>query len=292
MASLDVRAAPSQLAPWVACLAIAGLLNGCAGDRKQVPTRTATSHVWQHGAKTYAVTYAVTYTVTKGDTLYSIAFRFGTDYRALATVNHIEPPFVIHPGQRLRVPGEVAPVAESAVAGDGKPLQKTGEWGPAKPDGKASDAAGAVNRPLPPASHQGAPVTQTPVPVGGTVVFAWPAAGRVLRGFGIDSKGVNNKGVDFAGVTGDPVLAAAAGEVVYAGDGLRGYGPLIILRHGDLYLTAYGHNDRLLVREGDHVKARQKIAEIGSNGSDESSLHFEIRREGRPVDPVRLLPRR
>ena len=195
---------------------------------------------------------------------------------------------MIHPGQRLRVPAEVASVAESAVAGDGKPLQKTGEWGPAKPNGTVPDSAGAVNRPLPPpASHQGAPVTQNPVPGAGPVVFAWPAAGRVLRGFGI-----NNKGVDFAGVTGDPVLAAAAGEVVYAGDGLRGYGPLIILRHGDLYLTAYGHNDRLLVREGDHVKARQKIAEIGSNGSDESSLHFEIRREGRPVDPVRLLPRR
>lgn len=233
----------------LALIVVAALTSGCAGT---LPRRPAPPPVRSDAPAAYVV--------QKGDTLFSIAFRLGTDYRFLARHNHIAAPYVIHPGQRLYAPDSGASIS----AGPGAPARKNPSAGGPSP---AKDAAAAPE-------------------------FSWPATGRVLRGFGASSAAGANKGIDIGGATGDPVFAAAAGEVVYAGDGLRGYGELLILKHGDAYLTAYGRNDRLLVKEGDRVKARQKIAEIGSNGSDESSLHFEIRKEGRPVDPARFLPRR
>ena len=118
--------------------------------------------------------------------------------------------------------------------------------------------------------------------------WRWPTSGRVIRGY---SSSVH-KGIDISGKRGDPIQAVAAGKVVYAGTGIVGFGELLIVKHNEIYLSAYGHNDRLLVAEGDTVRAGQKIAEKGSSGTDTVKLHFEIRREGKPVDPQRLLPRR
>lgn len=120
------------------------------------------------------------------------------------------------------------------------------------------------------------------------MAFVWPSLGTVLAGF----DDPRNKGIDLAGKAGDPVLAAADGRVVYAGAGLRGYGNLIILQHNKTYLTAYAHNQKLLVKEDQNVQRGQKIAEMGSSDADRVKLHFEIRREGKPVDPARYLPAR
>lgn len=118
----------------------------------------------------------------------------------------------------------------------------------------------------------------------------WPASGPVIERFSIT--GTVNKGIDLAGRKGEPVLATADGKVVYSGTGLVGYGNLVIIKHNDVYLSAYGHNSRLLVNEGQWVKAGQKIAEIGSTGTNRDKLHFEIRRHGKPVDPLQYLPKR
>lgn len=118
--------------------------------------------------------------------------------------------------------------------------------------------------------------------------WRWPAAGPVTRGYSTTV----HKGIDIGGQRGDPVVAVAAGDVVYAGTGIVGFGELLIIKHDDVYLSAYGHNDRLLVAEGDRVSAGQQIAEKGSSGTDTVKLHFEIRQEGRPIDPLRLLPPR
>jgi lipoprotein NlpD len=125
-----------------------------------------------------------------------------------------------------------------------------------------------------------------PAPTG----WGWPSNGILIGKF--SSNGSLNKGIDIAGDLGQPVLAASDGTVVYAGSGLRGYGELVIIKHSDTYVSAYGHNRRLLVREGQQVKVGQTIAEMGSTGTDRVKLHFEIRRQGKPVDPLQFLPRR
>ena len=160
-------------------------------------------------------------------------------------------------------------------------------------------------RPLPPAPNNRAATTSaSPPPAAGAPApspaapaiagaedapaFVWPAQGTVLAGF----DEARNKGLDLQGKAGDPVLAAAEGRVVYAGSGLRGYGNLIILKHNNTYLTAYAHNQSLLVKEDQEVQRGQKIAEMGNSDADQVKLHFEIRRQGKPVDPARLLPPR
>lgn len=267
---------------WRAVFAVAllgALLAGCmdTGTRPGAPVRARTGHAApEAGAPELR---GSTYTVVKGDTLYSIAFRARMDFRALAAANGIAEPYLIHPGQRLRL-RPLPPPAGSAPAGTvPKPAVATPTTPPAAPVRPRPGPGVAV--PRPPATT---PVPPRPV-AATTPRFEWPAPGRVVQGFG-----GANKGVDIAGRVGEPVLAAADGVVVYAGDGLRGYGNLLILKHGDEYLSAYGHNERLLVREGDHVKARQKIAEIGIDGSGAARLHFEVRRAGSPVDPLRYLP--
>jgi lipoprotein NlpD len=145
----------------------------------------------------------------------------------------------------------------------------------------------------PPASAASAPTTATPAnnvatadTAEETVSFQWPTRGNLLAGF----DEVKNKGVDIAGKAGDPVLAAADGKVVYAGSGLRGYGNLVIIKHNNTYLTAYAHNQSLLVKEDQTIKRGQKIAEMGNSDADQVKLHFEIRRQGKPVDPAKYLP--
>jgi len=212
-----------------------------------------------------------THVVTRGDTLYAIAWQYGLDYRVLARLNGIRDPYVIYAGQRLRLPapdaatGTMPPAAVAPVPV--APPARVHPRAPAGADVAGADPAGATR--------------QAPA-------WVWPGHGRVVTPFA-----VSGKGIDLAAAWGDEVRAAAAGEVVYAGNGIRGYGELVIVRHDDDYLSAYGHNRKIVVREGDRVKAGDVVAETGyGNDATAPRLYFEIRRSGKPVDPPRLLPER
>jgi lipoprotein NlpD len=225
------------------------------------------------------------YRVQRGDTLYSIAFRFGWDWKALAARNGIVEPYLIRVGQVIRFdgqPGSRAPVVASAPVATPVPVRPpitSTQTAPARPPATPQTPPKVVQ-----ATTPMQPVQRSP---GG---WAWPTNGAVIGRF--SSNGSLNKGIDIAGDLGQPVSAASDGSVVYAGSGLRGYGELVIIKHSDTYVSAYGHNRRLLVQEGQKVKAGQTIAEMGSTGTDRVKLHFEIRRQGKPVDPLQYLPRR
>lgn len=210
------------------------------------------------------------YTVQRGDTLTRIGLDHGQGWRDLARWNNLPNPDVIEVGQVLRVspPGGAVETAGVVVR-------------PIAPAGNASTVATVAK----PESSPSAPST----PAGDDgLAFIWPANGALIAGF----DEVKNKGLDISGKAGDPVIAAADGQVVYAGAGLRGYGNLIILKHNNTFLTAYAHNQALLVKEDQKVRKGQKIAEMGKSDSDRVKLHFEVRRQGKPVDPAKLLPSR
>jgi lipoprotein NlpD len=214
------------------------------------------------------------HTVAKGETLYSIAWKNGVDYQTLAKINNIRAPFVIYPGQRLTLSSQArAPLA-------GKPAQKV-KSGVIVPARYKNDAAHAKTNQEKVANKSAKAVN---------ISWVWPASGSLVGKFS-DSGNVN-KGINLAGKRGDPVVAAADGVVVYSGPGIVGYGNLIIIKHDDTFLSAYAHNSRLLLGEGSRAKAGQKIAEIGSSGTHREQLHFEIRKNGVPVDPLGYLPRR
>ena len=221
------------------------------------------------------------YSVKPGDKLIRIALDNGQNWRDLARWNAIENPNLIEVGQVLRVvpPGvDLNAAAASGVASSRPELRPL----IGKPAAAAPAAAAAA-----PASA--APAAVVPTRDGDEdMAWAWPAAGSVLAGF---EEG-KQKGLVITGKAGDPVLAAADGRVVYAGSGLRGYGNLVIVKHNNTYLTAYAHNRALLIKEDQTVRRGQKIAEMGSSDADRVQLHFEIRRQGKPIDPARLLPAR
>lgn len=261
--------------------------------------------------------------VVHGDTLYSIAWETGRDYRELAKWNRIAPPYTIKPGQALRV----KPPASEPAAQPEKPTTVTSAGtrktatakspasrgthptaanaasvsAPGKSSAKTKSATkSTVGAPAVPAAATVTPSavkpttgkklrasTAAPASVGSRG-WSWPADGQVLNRY-TES---DSKGVDIAGARSAPVRAAADGRVVYQGSGLRGYGQLIIIKHNDEFLSAYAHNDRIYVKEGDAVKRGQKIADMGSTGTDRVKLHFEIRRQGVPVDPLKYLPSR
>jgi lipoprotein NlpD len=224
------------------------------------------------------------YTVKQGDTLARIGLESGQNYRDIARWNNVENPNKIETGQVLRVIPPGSP--EDGTVSRAVAASKI----PASPLGAAAD------KPAPPASAaQATSQVPTSAPAVNAIVvedavgFVWPARGTIVAGFD-ESK--NRKGLDISGAAGDPVLAAADGKVVYAGAGLRGYGNLIILKHSSTYLTAYAHNQALLVKEEQTVKQGQKIAEMGNTDADQVKLHFEVRKLGKPVDPVKYLPAR
>ncbi|RZL49810.1 MAG: LysM peptidoglycan-binding domain-containing protein [Variovorax sp.] len=233
------------------------------------------------------------YTVRPGDTIRRIGLETGQTWQNLVRWNNLERPDIIEVGQVLRViPPGVNPV---------------GTTPPATAAGSVDPVTGVVTRPVTPqpaiASGTAAAGATTAVPSNATpptrpsasssagdedVGWIWPAHGNLIAGF----SEAKNKGLDIGGKAGDPVIAAADGRVVYAGAGLRGYGNLIILKHNNTYLTAYAHNQTLLVKEDQSVQKGQKIAEMGNSDADRVKLHFEIRRQGKPVDPARYLPAR
>ena len=231
------------------------------------------------------------YTVKVGDTLVRIGLETGQNWRDLARWNNIDNPNVLEVGSVLRV---TPPASEVGVAVarpvapaprvESRPLEARPGAGAASSGSSAPGPSTAVAAPAappppsPPASREG----------DGNIAWSWPAAGPVTTGF----DEVRSKGLSIAGKSGDPVLAAADGRVVYAGSGLRGYGNLVIVKHNAIYLSAYAHNQTLLVKEDQVVRRGQKIAEMGSSDTDRVQLHFEVRMKGTPVDPAKVLPPR
>jgi len=267
-----------------------------------------------------------THTVKRGDTLVSIALQYGLDYRELAAWNGITNPARLTVGQVLvlapppamagsaaapsasaSAPSPGSPVATPLVSAgppiEARPLANTptvkveprGLKVPYSDKALAQfSAPDTVTIPGTTTEAPASPTAATPTPPveppkAGTqkedVDWMWPAKGKVVAPFSEASKGI-----DIAGKRGSPVVAAAAGRVIYADAGLRGYGKLVIIRHNDTWLSAYAHNDKILVKEQDEVKKGQKIAEMGSTDTDQVKLHFEIRRQGKPVDPSKVLP--
>lgn len=247
------------------------------------------------------------YTVRKGDTLFSIALDQGLDYRELADWNGISDPGVIRAGQTLRLmPPRTANLAplKSSPAVEGHPIGGAPQAGgsPAsrvKTEPKAtrapytdqtyaqlvqgtarsgSSAEKTTARPAP---------RQEPAGEGDVIAWVWPANGKVISTFNDSAK---LKGISIAGKLGQPVTASAAGRVIFSGSGIRGFGKLIVIKHNDTFLSVYAHNSELLVKEGQSVSKGQKIAEMGKSDTDQVKLHFEIRRFGKPVDPMTLLP--
>jgi len=221
---------------------IFSILSGCATNDSGATIKEG----WRQKQKAPAV-----YRVKADDSLYSIAWRYGLDYRQIAVQNNITPPdYRIRTGQKLQL-------AAVNSADSNRNAAKTSSL----------------------------PTTMSKN--NNKIIWVWPAHGKLIKGFSIDKL---NKGIDIAGKAGEPIVAAASGIVVYASNGLHGYGNLIIVKQNDEYLSAYAHNQQLLVKEGQSVKAGQQIATMGNTDSKRVMLHFEIRRAGKPVNPLKYLP--
>jgi len=241
------------------------------------------------------------YVIQKGDTLYSIAFEHGLDYREVAEQNNIVNPAAIQIGQQIKLLPPVEGVSERPRM-DIKPLVTSTPLIVLKKDQPkvvklpySEQAVAQIEKmqkePGQPAITVAVMPTLKPAQEGDTgaddsLEWDMPTNGKVI---GVYSESANRKGVDIAGSKGQPVLASAAGKVVYSGSGLRGYGKLVIIKHNKTYLSAYAHNEQILVKEGQSVSKGQKIAEMGSTDSEQVKLHFEIRKFGKPVDPAKFL---
>lgn len=297
----------------VVCLLALTTLAGCATRLDQAPVvdrstalSTSAAPAVAQGASQPAVPLGPPppgyYRVKPGDTLYRIALENGQNYRDIAAWNNLANPNQIEVDQLLRVapPGANTAVMTPGVATapvTAGPAVQSAPLGASTAQG-ASGAASAHGA-APPIYGSGPGATATTIPpqpatdaqasstlAEGSVSFAWPVSGPILSRFDDNS----NKGLNIGGTAGEPVKAAASGRVVYAGNGLRGYGNLIIIKHDATYLTAYAHNRALMVKEGDSVTRGQKIAEMGSTDAPRVMLHFEVRQQGKPVDPMKYLP--
>lgn len=228
---------PVRIVSWMAVLLCLIGLTACMDEGVYAPVTdiSAIEHIPNNGA----------YRVRSGDTLYSIAWRYGLDYRYVAQRNNIAKPYLIEPGQLIYLRGQSKRKLQPSVT------------------------------------------YQEPEPQVSVSRWNWPARGPVIGTFS-----EMNKGVNIGGAEGDPVFAAAPGKIVYSGNGLRAYGNLIIIKHNSVYLSAYAHNQAALVKEGDWVKSGQKIAEMGNTGTRRTMLHFEIRRGGKPLNPLGYLAQR
>jgi len=284
-------------------LLIAGLLAGCASSIQRPPVfdraeaqKNAAMAIKSPREKDWRPS---SYIVQKGDTLFSIAFNYGFDYHDLAAMNGIKDPSLISIGQVIRLfPNRTGTaVAASTV----KPIDILVKDQPrvAKYPYSASAMAriDLVQEQPSPAASMVAKVPQSESAtesgsrgdVSEVPVLEWslPATGKLIGQF---SESDRRKGIDIAGKLGQPIMASASGKVVYSGSGLRGYGKLIIIKHNSTYLSAYAHNEKILVKEGQKVTRGQKIALMGNTDASQVELHFEVRRFGKPVDPAKYLP--
>jgi lipoprotein NlpD len=230
-------------------------LSACGGSRIYVPG-IGESEQGKLGAGIHVVQH--------GETLYAIAFRYGLDYKGLAAANRIRAPYTIFVNQRIKLTTTTAKAPRNVAS---------------KRQENSSKAKVIVAKKQAPTKSSES-----------NLQWRWPVAGKVISGFSLAGK--VNKGVDIRGRLGESVFAAADGIVVYAGGGLRGYGKLVIVKHNDKFLSAYGHNRAILVKEGEKVKGGQAVAEIGASNSNQEMLHFEIRRNGKPENPLLYLPAR
>ncbi len=275
------------MARYFACaLTIGLLLGGCSSSHTPAPV----DEVASKGAKKPTIT-ARTYQVKKGDTLFSIAFRAGMDYRSLAKLNRIAEPFTIYVGQVLVVAEDSnyqisvkGPLNQSKTANANYSNPVISATSSKQTKNVASSNKSSYGQSQQDKDPEKPKNTASNVKSG---QWLWPVKGPILAKFSQQEHG--NKGLDIGGALGTPIKAAAAGQVVYAGNALRGYGNLIIIRHNDDFLSAYAHNHRLLVKERDTVTAGQLIAEMGNTDADRIQLHFEIRFRGRSVDPLQYL---
>ncbi len=215
--------------------------------------------------------------VNKGDTLYSIAWRYNFDYKAVADWNAINPPYTIYPGQFIRL--KQSPKKKDTPL---KPQPVVKQTLPATLSQPATESppqktTSAIKKPRPKSTLSNGPIK-----------WSWPSSGALVKSNSPTSK----KGINISGKSGQPVKAAAAGAVVYSGSGLLGYGKLIIIKHNETFLSAYAYNSKLLVKEGDNVHAGQQISEMGQDHTGRNVLHFEIRRHGKPVQPTQYLPKK
>jgi lipoprotein NlpD len=217
-----------------------------------------------------------THVVEQGETLYSIAFRYDIDFRRLALANNLQPPYTIFPNQRLSL--NQSGISENAVSA--LPVI------PASPAGESVTSQGQPSR----LAAENRRRESVPVRQVDEVQWQWPVLGRVMRNFVSSGGDISGRGIDIVGKRGDAVYAAADGDVVYAGRGIQGAGDLIIIRHGARLLSAYMYNSAMLVSEGARINAGDKIAEIGSDITGQELLHFEVRLDGKPVDPLAYLP--
>lgn len=241
---------------------------------------------WKHGSGQQS-----DYIVQEDDTVYSIAWAYGLDYHQIVQANHLRSPYKIYPGQHLKMAVEKAstpytapyntPVLDEKPIADDKPVVAK-----KSPSLKTKTNQVAAAKSSPPSKQPQKSRTLILAKRNPTtnLNWCWPTKGRVTRKFTETSSG--NHGLDISGRTGQTIVAAANGKVVYAGSGLRGYGKLIIIKHDESYLSAYAYNKSLLVKEGTLVKKGQKIAEMGQNDSNQTMLHFEIRQNGKPVNPL------
>ncbi len=221
------------------------LLSSCRSNNGNAPVRNIGAHGNYH-------------IVQRGDTLYSIAWRYGKDYKSLAKVNRIAPPYTIYIGQKISIRGR---------------------------NSASTDIASSVKKP----PTQSSPTYTMPaIDESGSLKWDWPLEGEILNGFSLVGK--VNKGINIAGKVGSGVKAAADGIVVYAGGSLRGYGKLVIIKHNNNFLSAYGNNYSIRVSEGRKVKVGEELAKVGLSNANVEMLHFEIRKDGKPVNPVDYLP--
>ena len=251
----STRSRRSRQALVIASLSALAILAGCASRTTRAPVTDMT------GGQTDTAPASGTYVVKPGDTLYQIAQRHGMDVATLVRLNNITDPGQLRVGQTLRLSGS-ASAAPSAPSSTATPIPVT---------------------PVAPSE----PPTPTRAADANLISWGWPAGGKIIQGFNS-----NTKGIDIQGQVGDPVVAAASGKVMYAGNGVRGLGNLILLGHSNGFITAYAHNDKLLVKSGDSVSKGDKIAQLGQTETSSPRLHFEIRRSGTPVDPLSYLPKR
>jgi len=233
-------------------------LTACGGGQAVAPVGVYSKY---SSKSTKSTTLPKIYTVKKGDTLYSVSWRYGQDYKTLAKANGIKSPYTIYVGQKLRFKS----TKSSSKTTTKTTKTTTKKWTSKSTSSKASS------------SNQ-------------SLKWRWPTNGKIISTYSKSAAG--RKGIDISGKSGQQIIAAAAGKVVYSGNGLPRYGNLLIIKHNDVYLSAYAHNKTLLVKEGQWIKSGQKIATLGKSGTQRYQLHFEIRRNGKPVDPMRFLPKK
>ncbi len=258
------------------------ILSGCAADSFHYQDESSSSSPSR--AQVSPIPKSGYYRVKSGDTLFAIAFRYGVDYKALAETNRIASPYVIYPQQKIRL-NVSKQVSKTSKGSSGKTasLSKTNTK-----NTSSKQTQVVKNTVKPKVNDTSKTVSKRNVPQKTSLNWRWPIKGFVVRGF--SNTGVSSKGIDVKGITGNPVRAAEDGVVVYSGNGLIGYGNLVIVKHSDTYLSAYAYNQSILVKEQQVVKAGDSLAIIGGKGEERPLLHFEIRRDGQPIDPLTVLP--